>query len=193
MSDKREAILRSSAREIAQHGIRGMRVTEVAASAGVSTALLYYHFTDRSGLLDAALKYMTEQSQSYRSLLDTPGDSAWQRLLNHISQEFQDEDVVIETTKAWNELRAASVYDPELRVSMASATTVWRNEISDSIRAAQAAGEVPDTIDPTSSAGILVGLMEGLGGQWICGELTVTEIHSLLTTTATTLLKPLAG
>lgn len=190
MSDKRESILRSSAQEIANHGIRGLRVAEVAANAGVSTALLYYHFSDRIGLLDASLTYMTEQARTYRSSLDAPGDSAWQRLLNHVLQEFQDDPVVIETTKAWNELRASAVYEPELRDPMASATVAWRSEISESISEAQAVGEVAETIDPARSAAVIVALMEGLSGQWMCDEVTLVEVHELLTAAVSTLLRP---
>lgn len=168
-----------------------MRVNDVASSAGVSTALLYYHFTDRSQLLAAALNYMMEQSRSYRSLLDTPGDSAWMLLLNHISQEFQDDPVVIETTMAWNELRASSVYDLTLRSAMADEAAGWRGEIRDSIEAAQTAGHIAETVDSDQSAAIIVALMEGLGGQWICGELDVAQVHAMLTATATALLQPI--
>lgn len=189
MSDKREAILQSSAHEIAQSGIRGMRVGTVAANAGVSTALLYYHFTDRAGLLDAALQYMTAQSQFYRSRLDAPGDTPWNRLLNHMAQEFQEDAVVRETTMAWNELRASSVYEPELRKSMSAATRVWREEISEAIREMQADGELAASLDPAAAALVLVALMEGLGGQWICGEITEIEAQSLIRQTATALLR----
>jgi AcrR family transcriptional regulator len=190
VSDRRDAILRSSAQEIARHGIRGLRVTDVANNAGVSTALLYYHFTDRAGLLDAALQFMTEQAQSYRTHLDAASDSAWQRLLNHVTQEFQDDPVVVETTMAWNELRASSVYEPELRTSLVAATAIWRNEIAESIQAAIDAGEIPDRIDAQASARVIVALMEGIGGQWMGGEFTVPEVHELLTATVTTLLRP---
>jgi AcrR family transcriptional regulator len=190
MADKRQAILSASAKTIAQHGVRGMRVTEVAASAGVSTALLYYHFTDRAGLLDAALNYMMEQSREYRSRADNPGDTAWQRLLNHLSLEFQDDPIVTETTLAWNELRASAVYEPGLRASLATAAADWREEIREAIQAAQDAGEVPATADAAGAAATLVALMEGFGSQWICGELTVAEVQAHLTATATALLRP---
>ena len=51
---KRDAILEACIAAIASRGVRGLRVNTVAADAGVSTGLLYYHFTDRDGLLSAA-------------------------------------------------------------------------------------------------------------------------------------------
>jgi AcrR family transcriptional regulator len=190
MADKRESILRASAQEIARHGIRGMRVADVAANAGVSTALLYYHFTDRTGLLDAALTFMTDRAYSYRSVLDTPGDSAWQRLLNHVSQEFQDDPIVVETTKAWNELRASAVYEPELREPVAKATAAWREEIIESIELAKQSGEIDGAIDSESNSVVIVALMEGLSAQWMCGELSVDDTHAMLTAAVTGLLRP---
>ncbi|MYV72610.1 TetR family transcriptional regulator, partial [Streptomyces sp. SID1046] len=47
MSDRRRAILEGAARVIARRGVRGLRVSDLAAEAGVSTALIYYHFKDR--------------------------------------------------------------------------------------------------------------------------------------------------
>ena len=189
MSDKREAILRASAQEIARHGVRGLRVTEVAAGAGVSTALLYYHFTDRTGLLDAALRYMTDRANNYRLALDAPGDSAWQRLVNHLTQEFQDDPIVVETTLAWGELRATAVYEPELRASIASAAEVWRGEVRESILEVRDAGELTSGIDVDAASAILVVLMEGLGAQWMCGEITVVQAQQAVTVAAESLLR----
>lgn len=189
MSDKREAILRASAAEIARHGVRGLRVTEVAAGAGVSTALLYYHFTDRTGLLDAALRYMTDRANAYRLALDTPGDSAKQRLINHVTQEFQDDPIVIETTLAWGELRATAVYEKDLRASIASAAEAWRSELRESLGEVQDAGELADGVDLDAASAILVALMEGLGAQWMCGEITVAGAQQTVTAAVEQLLK----
>src|ERR1700712_1850376 len=145
MSDKRDVILTACAREIARHGVRGMRVSEVSASAGVSTALLYYHFTDRAGLLDAVLPFITERAQAYRLVRDAPTDSAWDQLINHICQEFHDDPLVAETTLRWNEVRPSGVYEPSIRAALAEATAIWRDEIEESIRLVQADGELAES------------------------------------------------
>jgi len=43
-TDRRTAILEGAARVIARRGVRGLRMEELAAEAGVSTALCDYHF-----------------------------------------------------------------------------------------------------------------------------------------------------
>ena len=65
MSDRRTSILEAAVRVIAEHGVRGLRVAQLSAEAGVSTALIYYHFTDRDGILRAALEYINERAQDY--------------------------------------------------------------------------------------------------------------------------------
>ena len=65
--DRRSQILRAAARRIARDGVRGLRVTDVAEEAGVSPGLLYYHFTDRSGLLSATLDYINDHANEVRS------------------------------------------------------------------------------------------------------------------------------
>ena len=55
--ERRTRILRAAAVVITQRGIRGLRVDEVAERAEVSTALIYYHFDNRAGLVNAALGF----------------------------------------------------------------------------------------------------------------------------------------
>ena len=54
MSDRRTQIMQAAVRVIARDGVRGLRVEKLAAEAGVSTALIYYHFHDRDGIVPAA-------------------------------------------------------------------------------------------------------------------------------------------
>jgi AcrR family transcriptional regulator len=69
---KREAILEACLAAIASRGVRGLRVNAIAADAGVSTGLLYYHFTDRDGLLSAAFDHINDRARAYRSVGDLP-------------------------------------------------------------------------------------------------------------------------
>ena len=54
--DRRTALLDAAVGEIARRGTRGMRIEQVARAAGVSPALIYHHFGDRSTLLQHALE-----------------------------------------------------------------------------------------------------------------------------------------
>src|SRR2546423_12228806 len=52
----RAAILRAALKEFAHEGVAGGRIDEIARSAGVNKALLYYYFKDKEGLHAAVLE-----------------------------------------------------------------------------------------------------------------------------------------
>jgi AcrR family transcriptional regulator len=54
-TQRREAILRAAAPVIAQAGLHGTSVREIAEAAGVSEALLYKHFPSKQALYEEAL------------------------------------------------------------------------------------------------------------------------------------------
>ena len=51
MENREDAILAAACRVIAQTGAAGLRMSEVAREAGVSSALLHYYFATRHELL----------------------------------------------------------------------------------------------------------------------------------------------
>lgn len=182
MSEKRNAILRASATAIAERGIRGLRVTDVAEVAGVSPGLLYYHFKDREGLLDAALNYINDRARAYRSEGDAAADTARDRLVHALLGEIQDRPDVVENSLAWNELRASAVYEVALREPLARTTAAWVAEISDAVSEvfseAELAGDNPTRTDPHKIAMTMTALVEGLSGRWLCNELSTADARS---------------
>ncbi|MFE3292727.1 TetR/AcrR family transcriptional regulator [Rhodococcus sp. NPDC059234] len=180
MSTRRDAILRASATAIAERGIRGLRVTDVADAAGVSAGLLYYHFRDRIGLLEAALNHINDRAREYRSEGEALTDSARDRLLRSLLGEIQDRPDVVENSLAWNELRASAVYEEALRGPLARTTAAWVSEIADAVSQAQLAGEVAGTIDPHRAAVTMTALVEGLSGRWLCREISTDDARSLV-------------
>ncbi|BAH52539.1 TetR/AcrR family transcriptional regulator [Rhodococcus opacus] len=180
MSERRDAILKASATAIARRGIRGLRVNDVAEVAGVSPGLLYYHFKDRIGLLEAALNYINDRARAYRSEGERSSDSARDRLTRSLLGEIQDRPEVVENSLAWNELRASAVYEEALREPLARTTAAWVAEIADAIAQAQAGGEISSSLDPRRTAVTMTALVEGLSGRWLCEEITTEDAHSHL-------------
>ncbi|MBV6759473.1 MULTISPECIES: TetR/AcrR family transcriptional regulator [Rhodococcus] len=180
MSERRDAILKASATAIAQRGIRGLRVNDVAEVAGVSPGLLYYHFKDRIGLLEAALNYINDRARDYRSEGEGSADSARDRLTRSLLGEIQDRPEVVENSLAWNELRASAVYEEALREPLARTTAAWVAEIADAITQAQATGEISPSLDPRRTAVTMTALVEGLSGRWLCKEISTEDARSHL-------------
>ncbi|MFC8702045.1 TetR/AcrR family transcriptional regulator [Streptomyces anulatus] len=201
MSDRRTAILEAAATVIARRGVRGLRVEELAVEAGVSKALIYYHFEDRTGLLRRTLAFVNNRAERYtaeQSAADAaadpdtvtdpgaptdPGTTAGaaptagplRRLEQALLLELQDLPHVRENSTAWGELRASAVFDPELRGELALASVIWVREVADQL------GEVRPTAPEsalTASAERLTALLEGLSARWLSGILPLADART---------------
>ncbi|MFF4582407.1 TetR/AcrR family transcriptional regulator [Streptomyces sp. NPDC001373] len=181
MTDRRRVILEGAARVIARRGVRGLRVAELAAEAGVSTALVYYHFRDRPGILREALAFIGDRADRYTG----PGDEEAERrpadprelLERTLLLEFQDVPEVRENSAAWGELRAHTVFAPELREELAAAGAAWTDEIAELVAAVRPAAP-PAAV--TGAAQRLTALLEGLSVRWLSGLLPLAHARRLM-------------
>lgn len=178
MSEKIARILTAATTCIARSGVRGMRVNDVAAEAGVSPGLLYYHFTDRAGLLAATLEYINKQvSKDDAASLDAEDRSRHFRHL--LLDEIKDDADVRRNSVAWNELRACSIFEQELAEPLSRTTKEWNREIAQAILAAS---EGTSEDEAAVTAEILTSLVEGISGRWLNGFITTDHARSQLTT-----------
>jgi AcrR family transcriptional regulator len=180
--DRRSQILGAAARRIARDGVRGLRVTDVADEAGVSPGLLYYHFTDRSGLLSATLDYINDHASEVRGRSGNRDISPYDELEAQLLAELADDEEVRANSAAWNELRALAVFETDLQEPMRRTTAGWIDEVARSVKAAQQSrpSGADDATDPMRAASILTALVEGLANRWLAGGLSLDEAHSLL-------------
>src|SRR5215212_8177283 len=63
----RERILDAAIERIASDGIDAVRIARIAMDAGVSTALVHYHFATREALLAEALEHSFERAGDVRT------------------------------------------------------------------------------------------------------------------------------
>jgi AcrR family transcriptional regulator len=192
VADRRTAILEAATRVIARRGVRGLRVEELAAEAGVSTSLIYYHFTDRAGILRRTLEFINDRAERYTTDRDPDAAPLEPRaeLETTLLLELQDEQGVRENSIAWGELRASAVFDPELREDLARATVVWVQEIAALIGRTCPAGTVPAF---AVAAEHLTALVEGLSMRWLSGSLPLEHARELLLDAIDLELRGLAG
>jgi AcrR family transcriptional regulator len=180
MADRRTAILEAASRSIARRGVRGLRVEEIAQEAGVSLGLIYYHFTDRAGLLRQALEFVNARATAYTE--DAVGTAATprERLELVLRLELGDGELVRENSAAWGELRASAVFEPELREPLRDVTASWNRDIAEAIERAQDSGEIRADLDPAAAAERLTSLIEGLSTRWLSGSLAAERARALL-------------
>ncbi|MGW6576748.1 TetR/AcrR family transcriptional regulator [Streptomyces sp. NPDC054945] len=194
MSDRRRAILEGAARVIARRGVRGLRVSDLAVEADVSTALIYYHFKDRTGILRHALAFISDRADRYTGAGGEPGAAdgsgtaaevraappamePHRRLVRTLLLEFQDLPEVRENSTAWGELRAHTIFDPELRDELTTAGAAWVEEVADLLAAV-----CPDAPGAavTAAAERLTALLEGLSSRWLSGLVPVEHARDLM-------------
>ncbi|MHA6757474.1 TetR/AcrR family transcriptional regulator [Streptacidiphilus sp. PAMC 29251] len=192
MADRRTTILQAATRVIARRGVRGLRVEEVAAEAGVSTSLLYYHFTDRAGILRRTLEHINERAERYTHERGSQTEPLEPReeLRQSLLLELQDTPAVRENSIAWGELRASAVFEPDLREDLAKATAEWVQEIVDLLVRIEPGG---GAAAQAGAAERLTALTEGLSMRWLSGCLPLAKAREYLARAIEIELAALAG
>ncbi|MET7288447.1 helix-turn-helix domain-containing protein [Streptomyces sp. NPDC005573] len=179
MASRTTQILEAAARVIARRGVRGLRVEELAAEAGVSTGLIYYHFKDRTGVLRRTLEFISDRAERYTTARDPDAEPLGPReeLEQMLLLELQDTPEVRENSTAWGELRASAVFDPVLREDLARATLVWVQEVAAALGQVRPMAPAPAL---ASAAERLTALVEGVSMRWLSGGIQVEHARSLV-------------
>ncbi|NXY93749.1 TetR/AcrR family transcriptional regulator [Streptomyces sp. BR123] len=180
MTDRQALILEAAVRVIARSGIRGLRVEDLAAEAGVSTALIYYHFKDRAGLVQRTLAFVNDRAVGYTEEALGGAQDVRDALLRLLLSELQETDAVRDNSIAWGELRASAVFDASLRANLVGSTGDWVRDTAELVADAQAVGLADPRVEPLDVAERLTALVEGLSGRWLSGSLDVTRARELL-------------
>jgi len=107
---RRESILQLTSRAFAEGGYDGVRTAELAASAGVSEALIYQHFRTKAELYRAAVDRSADLLEERIVQAAAPGRPVEERLQRAIDAFF---GFVAEPGNAWTVL-TLNVSDPEL-------------------------------------------------------------------------------
>ncbi|MFF8381443.1 TetR/AcrR family transcriptional regulator [Streptomyces sp. NPDC015661] len=192
MASRSTQILEAAARVIARRGVRGLRVEELAAEAGVSTGLIYYHFKDRTGILRHTLEFINDRAERYTTERDPDAEPLGPReeLDQVLLLELQDTPEVRENSSAWGELRASAVFDPVLREDLARATLVWVQEVAGLLGREK---PMAPAVMLTAAAERLTALLEGLSMRWLSGGLTIDHARTLMREAVDVELTRLAG
>ncbi|WP_336660984.1 TetR/AcrR family transcriptional regulator [Leucobacter sp. USHLN153] len=176
--DARERILSACERVIASAGLRGFRMQEVARQADVSIGLLAYHFGDRDGLMQAALDHVTAAAVDRARGVPEHAPAA-DRLAALLCSEFGDSEAIRSGSIAWNEVRAAAVFEAAPAGAVSRSTESWQRTVEALVReAVREAADRGPVGDPAGLALILTSLVEGLSGRWLTGQLSAGEAQA---------------
>ena len=152
---------------IAERGVSGTRIADVAKRAGTSPPAVLYWFGSKDRLLAEALTF--EEERFYDTLGELLGATSTptERLRTLIESAAGGSDWAL-----WMELWTRALRDRELKKARRRLDERWRGEIASIIRAGQDAGEF-GPVDAGEAATTLASLLDGLAVQVTLGDPTV--------------------
>jgi AcrR family transcriptional regulator len=160
----RTRILDAAIERIASDGIDDVRIARIAMDAGVSTALVHYHFATREALLAEALEHSFEQAGDTRTV-ETGEGSAVTRLREMIDQCLPLPGDLERDWVLWVELWLRAVRHPELRPTAAKLYARMHDWFVEAIESGDFA-----PCDAHRVADRTLALLDGLGLRALLGD-----------------------
>ena len=159
----RERILDAACDVIAEHGIEDVRIARIAVAAGVSPALVHYHFETRGALLAEALEHSFELLGDFRTTsADAEGWTAARRLGWMIDQSLPFPGLGDREWRLWLELWGRAARQPELRDVAARLYQRYDDWIAEVVEEGVASGEF-SAADPRATTQRLIAAIDGHG------------------------------
>lgn len=162
VAERREELLRAAIEQISARGVAALRIADVAAALGVSSALVLYHFSTKERLVAAAFTHAAEDDLARLRKLLGRRTSALRRL--RAAVRWYAPTGQAKGWRLWIEGWAASLREPALREVTRELDRQWKAAIAEVIADGVAAGEFPCP-DPDGAALRLTALLDGLAVQ----------------------------
>jgi AcrR family transcriptional regulator len=170
----RERILAAAVDRIAGEGIEEVRIARIAMDAGVSTALVHYHFETREALLAEALEYSFEHAGDVRiGADDVAAGSHAERLARMVDACLPGNPSLERDWVLWVELWLRAVRHPELRPISEELYARMRDWFAAAIGAGVEAGEF-ERCDAEDVADRALALIDGFGVRTLIGDSAVS-------------------
>jgi AcrR family transcriptional regulator len=188
---RRPQILAAAAEVIAERGVAGTRIADVAERCGVSPPALLYYFDSKEQLLAEALT--ADDDRFYEELAERIDDAATpgERIVALIETATESAD----DFALWMELWTWALRDADLRAARERFDARWRATIEAVIADGVAAGEFGTgdgaTVDPAQAALAIAALIDGLTVQAALGdpEVSVARLTETVLASAERLLE----
>ncbi|MGV9292330.1 TetR/AcrR family transcriptional regulator [Streptomyces sp. NPDC003719] len=162
VGERREELLRAAIEQISARGVAALRIADVAAALGVSSALVLYHFSTKEKLVAAAFTRAAEDDLTRLRKLLGRRTSALRRL--RAAVRWYAPTGQAKGWRLWIEGWAVSLREPALREVARELDRQWKAAIAEVIAEGVAAGEFPCP-DPDGAALRLTALLDGLAVQ----------------------------
>jgi AcrR family transcriptional regulator len=172
----RERILDVACDLISSEGMDDVRVARIAQAAGVSTALVHYHFATREALLGEALRHAYARAADARTSLRGRPDASVARLLARMIEHCLPLPGRLEREWVlWVELWLRAVRHPEMRPTAGRLYERMRAWFADALREGIERGQLQSGVDPDRLADRILALADGYGVRVLFGDMDVAE------------------
>jgi AcrR family transcriptional regulator len=183
--DTRTRILEAAAQCIADDGIAAVRMAGIAKAAGVSTALLHYHFATKEHLFESVLRYSYESTTVLdEDSLRSSGRPPAQRLAAYLDRCLPSDAELARDWLLWQELGLMCLRQPELAAVNADLYQGDHERVAAIIRDGVAEGSFHEC-DADAVAQAAVALCDGLGNRVLSDDprTTLADARRIVATT----------
>jgi AcrR family transcriptional regulator len=180
-AERKPQILAAASRVIAERGLDGTRLADVAGAAGVSVGTVQHYFHTRSRLLMETFTYETEQAVD-RWLVAGDGEpDGWAQVLALIDVVFSRR-LFRERWTRWLEFWAAAARDPALRREMGEVHEHWRGPVRRAIEAGIRSGRFRPRLPLDDLVDRTIATFDGLALQLLLDApgMTYERLRTLL-------------
>jgi AcrR family transcriptional regulator len=185
--ERRRQIADALLRTAATRGLHATGMREVAAEAGVSVRLVQYYFGTKEELVLAAMQYLaarfSERAMArFKKASGPAGPASPRDIIAAILTEGLPADEERRTfTVIYTAYLALSLTDPALALSpLVRNSSAVIDVVAAQLRAAQAAGDTPDHLDPDLEALSLLTMSAGLGTSVIGGQSSAGRAQAVI-------------
>lgn len=165
-ADRREELMWATYRALCEQGIADLTMADIADEAGVSSALLHYHFDTKRDLLLAYVEYAQEWYESTVADIKDEHPTALAQLEAVLDIFVDDPDDEHTYNRAYLELRVQASHDDAFRDAFAARRETIIEELSGLITRGIEAGAI-DGDDPDRMARNLYTFMDGARVQQV--------------------------
>ncbi|HCT81007.1 MAG TPA: TetR family transcriptional regulator, partial [Micromonosporaceae bacterium] len=165
-------LLRTAIEVILERGFANTRTADVAKAAGVSQALVFYHFSTKDALLTQAFTYAAEQDlarlQAVMDARATPAEKL-KRLVKLLAPQGRSNSWLM-----WIDGWSESLRNPELESVSRRMDLRWKEALIEVINAGVADGSFKCD-DPIGAAWRLNSLIDGLAVQLMVHDKVISR------------------
>ncbi|KUN09173.1 TetR family transcriptional regulator [Streptomyces yokosukanensis] len=171
-ADTRERILTAACEAIAEIGFEKIRMRMVAEKAGVSTALLHYHFDTREKLFTEAMTHSFANTATDVER-DAETASAAVILARIVRNLLPTDPELHQDWRLWQELWVRALRDEATRTYAVDLYAQLHTWVADAVRRGIASGEFTPT-DVDELCTLVLSLSDGYGIRLMLRDPTVT-------------------